>query len=104
MLYINPKKNELGGHNPPQSTHAPGLVNFPEEFLAELIEYNGFVSLTIEGDSVVSIEPDVEAWEEWQLTIEEPTEGTTGDSSGDSVTWDELDAAYQEGVNGAYEQ
>lgn len=25
------------------------------------------------------------------------------DSSGDVVTWDELDAAYNEGVNGAYE-
>lgn len=104
MLYINPKKNELGGYNPPQSTFAAGLVNFPEEFLEEFVKYNGFVNLTIEENTVAAIEPDVEAWDAWKESIPEPGETPGGnDSSGDVVTWDELDAAYNEGVNGAYE-
>lgn len=43
-------------------------------------------------------------WPEVEYPQPEPVE-TPGenDSSGDVVTWDELDAAYNEGVNGAYE-
>ena len=102
MLYINPRKNVLGGYNPPQSTFAIGLVNFPDEFLEEFIKHNGFVILTIEDNVVVGIEPDVVAWEEWKATIPEPDAGESSPTS-NNVTWEELDAAYNEGVNGAYE-
>jgi hypothetical protein len=102
MLYINPNKNDTGGYNPPQSTPVQGLVDFPEEHLPEFGKYNGFVILTIEGNVVVNVSPDVEAWEEWKASVKEPEEEET--QGADAVTWDELDAAYYEGVNNAYDQ
>lgn len=102
MLYINSKMNADGGYNSPQSTFAVGLVNFPDEFLAEFIKHNGFVILTIEDNVVVGLEPDVESWEAWKATIPEPN-AVEGYPTSNNVTWDELDAAYNEGVNGAYE-
>lgn len=72
MLYINPNKNEMGGYYSPQSTYANGLVQFPEELLSEFIEYNGFVSLTIENNTVIAITPEVEKWEAWKATQTEP--------------------------------
>lgn len=103
MLYINPKQSEEGGFYPPQTTDAKGLVKFPDEFFETFQEYNGFVILTIEGDTVTAVEPNIEAWEEWKATqpIDEPTEPTP---TNEAVTWAELDAAYSEGVNSAYEQ
>ena len=101
MRYINPIQNENGGHYPPQTTYAIGLVNFPDEFFDTFYEYNGFVVLTIEGDTVTAVTPNVEAWEAWKATqpTDEPTEPTS-----DMAVWDELDKAYTEGVNSAYEQ
>jgi hypothetical protein len=101
MLYINPIPNDTGGLNPPQTTYAKGLFIFPDEYFNTFQEYNGFVILTIDGDTVTAVEPNIETWEAWKATqpTDEPTEPTT-----DTVTWDELDKAYTEGVNSAYEQ
>ena len=101
MLYINPIPNDTGGLNPPQTTYAKGLLNFPDKLFDTFQEYNGFVVLTIEDDSVTAIEPNFEAWEAWKTTLptDEPTE-----SISDMAIWDELDKAYTEGVNSAYEQ
>ena len=48
-----------------------------------------------------------EKTDEWpEVEYPQPEPGETpgeNDSSGDVVTWGELDAAYNEGVNGAYE-
>jgi hypothetical protein len=103
MLYINPTPHESGVYYPPQTTDAKGLVKFPDEFLETLQTYNGFVVLTIENDTDTAIAPNAEAWEEWKATqpIDEPTEPST---ENEAVTWAELDAAYSEGVNTAYEQ
>lgn len=103
MRFINPTLNEYGGYYPPQTTDAKGLVKFPDEFFEIFQEHNGFVVLTIDGDTVTAIEPNTEAWEKWKKTqpIDEPTIPTT---ENEAVTWDELDAAYSEGVNSAYEQ
>ena len=101
MLYLNPKPNETGGFYPLQTTNAIGLVNFPDEFFDTFQEYNGFVKLTIDGDTVTAVEPNIEVWEAWKATLptDEPTEPTS-----DMAIWDELDKAYTEGVNSAYEQ
>ena len=103
MRFINPTQNESGGYYPPQTTDAKGLVKFPDEFFETFQAHNGFVRLTIEGDTVTAVEPNIEVWEEWKATQtataeDEPTPTT------DAVTWAELDAAYSEGVNSAYEQ
>ena len=103
MLYINPTPFKEGAYSPPQSLKAKGLINFPDEFLEEFNNYNGFVSLTVEGDTVTAIEPNVEAWEEWKATLPEETE-TTQSVDNTPVTWAELDAAYNEGRDSAYDQ
>ena len=101
MRYINPIQHEQGGYYPPQTTYAIGLVNFPDEFLDMFYEYNGFVTLTIEDETVTAVEPNIEVWEAWKATLptDKPTEPTS-----DMAIWDELDKAYTEGVNSAYEQ
>lgn len=73
MLYISTEKNKWGGYYSPQSTYADGLVAIPEELLDEFLDYNGFVSLTVENNVVVAISPEVELWEEWKATQTEPT-------------------------------
>ena len=68
QMNIQWNKNEWGGYYSPQSTYAKGLVEFPEALLDEFIEYNGFVSLTIENNVVIAITPDVKLWNEWKAT------------------------------------
>lgn len=72
---------------------------------AEFFAYNGFVTLFIENvdgaDIVTDYEPDVAAWETWKASLPEAEES---ESTGEKNFWDELDEAYQEGVNTAYDQ
>lgn len=54
----------------------PLPVNYaivPEELDRKIYyDYNGFVQLTIDGDTVISWEPDVENWEAWKASIPQP--------------------------------
>lgn len=103
MLYLNPKPFDDGAYSPPQSLKVNGLLEFPDELVKKFVSYNGFVSLTIEGNTVTAIEPNVEAWEAWKATRTEETELAQNEDN-TPVTWAELDAAYNEGRDGAYEQ
>lgn len=112
MKYIRPTPNPSGAYPPPQSTPAPGLVPISDELAAEVVAYNGFVTLAIEDvaegepDDLVVISkataaaPNTEAWEAWKASL--PAEEDTTPKAELSV-WDELDAAYtagyQEGVD-----
>lgn len=97
MLYLIQKTRD-GAYPPPQSLKVKGLLNFPKQFLEEFNSYNGFVHLTVEGDTVTGITPNTEAWEEWKATRkEEETQTPTGEKS----VYDELAAAYKEGVQEA---
>lgn len=106
MLYINTTPNEHGGYNSPQSTPAKGLFEFPEEFLDKFIELNGFVKLTIEDNVVTAIRANNAARDAYFAEIEaNKTEMTpTGSPDNDVVTWAELDAAYNEGRDTAYDE
>jgi hypothetical protein len=104
MMYLQPNVDKYGAYYPPQSTKAPGLLELPDEFLEVFYNYGGFVTLTIEGDTVTAIEARTEDFEAWKATqTEEPEEETNGNSDNDNVTWAELDAAYNEGRDSAYE-
>lgn len=72
MYYINSTKTETG-YNPPQTVGVEGMLQLPDSLLNTFLEYNGVVKLTIEGDLVVNVEPDLEAWEVWKETQPEPT-------------------------------
>lgn len=100
-MYLKNAPNSAGAYPPPQSLRAGGLLIFPDEFLEEFIEYNGFVTLEIEGNTVTSIAPNTEAWETWKAKQPEETPQTAPKSQ--SVTWEELDTAYNEGRDSAYD-
>lgn len=97
--YLLPKKNSLGAYLSPQSLKCKGMVEIPDDLLSVFVEYAGFVELEIEGEMVVGVTPDVEAFEAWKaLHTEKPTDTGSG-----VVTWAELDAAYNEGRDSAYD-
>ena len=75
-----------------------GCALWPDALDAtEFYAYNGFVALTIEQmggvDTVTAYEPNAAAWEAWKASLPEPGTET------ETTVWDELDAAYQEGVD-----
>lgn len=96
MIYIDSKPNPSGAYPNPKNQPFPGCIELSDEQAAVFFEYNGFVTVTTEP---VTVEPNVEAWEEWKASLPEPTEPKE-----EKTVWDELAAAYMEGVNSAYEQ
>lgn len=44
----------------------PGCAIVPDELYDTFYAYNGFVTLTVEGDTVTAMEPNTEAWEAWK--------------------------------------
>lgn len=105
-MYILPIADEMGAYSNPQSTKAKGLVYLPDEFLDTYIACNGFVNLVIENDIVTDISENTEARDAWLASLPEETTDTptTDAGSDDVVTWAELDAAYNEGRDSAYDQ
>ena len=106
MLYIQPKPNTGGSYPSPQSLMVEGLVEFPEEFLEKFLELNGFVKLTIVDNVVTAVRANNTARDVWLAEVAEQEAEQTSESGSDNdvVTWAELDAAYNEGRNAAYEQ
>ena len=102
MMYIKAEKNCLGAYPPPQKTKAAGLVLLPDEMLDVYLEYSGFVSLGISDGVVFSVEPDVSAYAQWQKEQEENANAQEKQKS-ENVTWEELDTAYNEGRDAAYD-
>lgn len=103
VLYIRKTAGEAGAYPPPQSLKAKGLLFFPDEFLEEFISYNGFVSLEVEGEKVTAITPNLEAWEAWKAQQAEAEETSATYEDNKPVTWEELDTAYNEGRDSAYD-
>lgn len=68
-----------GAFPAPQSwrsrTLPDGYANISDNVdMSEFYAYNGFVTLTIEGDTVTAYKPNVEAWEAWKASLPEPEE------------------------------
>ena len=81
---------------------------------AVFYEHNGFVHLTIEEGAVTSMTANTEAWEAWKASLPpepepEPTveervsilEADKTDKTEVQAVWDQMAAAYAEGVNEA---
>lgn len=102
MIYIDSKPNPSGAYPNPKNQPFPGCIALNDEQAAVFFEYNGFVIVT-KTETGVTVEPNVEAWEAWKASLPEPEEPKP---EVDPVTqvYDELDAAYQEGVNTAYDE
>lgn len=102
-MYLNPIKSIDGAYPPLQSVRAAGLLRFPEEFVPVFYpadkRFAGFVNITDDGETVLTCEWNDEAY----LAYAEAHPETEPEEPKTSV-WDELAAAYMEGVNSAYEQ
>lgn len=79
MEIIKKEPNPSGAYPAPQNWDS----NTPPEGhavildtvdMADFYAYNGFVTLTIENDTVTAYIPNVEAWEEWKASLPEPSE------------------------------
>lgn len=105
MLYIQKEPHENGGYPSPQSLKVPGLVEFPERFLEKFLELNGFVTLTITDNVVTAVRANNTARDAWLAEVkEQEAEKEPETTDGDLVTWAELDAAFNEGRNAAYDK
>lgn len=99
-MYLNPIKSIDGAYPPLQSVRAAGLLRFPDEFVPVFYltdkRFAGFVNITDNGEAVLTCEWNEEAYLAYAEAHPEtePEEPETEQS-----VWDELDAAYQEGVN-----
>ena len=77
MKIITKTANENGGHPPIQEFDAEhisdGYAEVPTDLdVGAFYKYNGFVTLELEGDTVVSMSPNVTAWENWKSTLPNP--------------------------------
>lgn len=61
MYYINPTPNETGYYGNPMGQPFPDCLTLPDSLLDPYIEAMGFVTLTVEGAEVVSLETNQEA-------------------------------------------
>lgn len=87
-MYIKATPGAGGAYPAPQSHPGPGLVEIPEELVAALVQYNGFVSLTVAGGVVTAVTPNVEAWEAYKASIPEPVEGRSAQDDTDAMLVD----------------
>lgn len=106
-MYLNPIKSPDGAYPPLQSVRAAGLLRFPEEFVPVFYldgkRFAGFVNITDDGETVLTCEWNEEAYAAYAEAHPEQEEPISEPEPETSV-WDELAAAYMEGVNSAYEQ
>lgn len=72
MYYIQSQPNSTGNHGNPMGQPFPGCVNLPDELLAPYIEARGFVNLTLEGNTVTSVETNQEALDTYLKANPEP--------------------------------
>lgn len=76
-MIIQKQPNPSGAYPAPQTWHGnkpPVGYAIIDLDMTEFYNYNGFVTLAIEGDTVTAYEPNVEAWEKWKAEQPEPQE------------------------------
>lgn len=78
MYYINSTPNELGNHGNPMGQPFPDCIKLPDDLLKPYLDSRGFVNLTLDGDTVTSVETNQTALDaylsEHPDTEPEPTE------------------------------
>ena len=92
MIYIDKEPNPSGAYPNPKSQPFPGCIALNDEQAAVFFAYNGFV--VVEGETVT---PNTQAWEGWKA--EEAAKPDPELEETETSVWDDLDAAYQEGVD-----
>lgn len=104
MKYIRATPNPSGAYPAPQRNPFEGAIPLTEEQAETVLQYNGFVTITSHEETIVddftrtvyTVEPDLEAWEEWKASLPPEPEP---EPAPEYVTYAELAAAIREGVN-----
>ena len=124
MKYIQPNPNSSGAYSSPQSNPFPGAIPLTDEQAQTVVDYNGYVTITSHEETIVDdftrtvyeVTLNTEAWEDWKQEEEskptpepEPSlaervdelETTKADKTEVAAVWDQMAAAYSEGVQEA---
>lgn len=103
MYYLPATPNASGAYPGPRSNPEPGAWQLTDEQAQVVVDYNGFVAVSLGEDGAVTVTPDETAWEAWKAeqSAKEPSTPPT-ESESDTSVWEQLDAAYREGVASAY--
>ena len=103
MYYLPKYPNASGAYPGPRSNPEPDAWQLTDEQAQMVVDYGGFVVLSRGDDGAVTVTPDETAWEAWKAAeaAKEPSTPPTEQESDTSV-WEQLDAAYREGVASAY--
>lgn len=88
MIYIDKNPNPSGAYPNAKNQPFADCIALTDEQAKVFFAYNGFV--TVQDGEVT---PNVEAWEAWKTSLPEP------EADAEASVWDELDAAYREGVD-----
>ena len=104
MYYLPTTPNASGAYPGPRSNPEPDAWPLTDEQAQMVVDYGGFVVVSRGDDGVVTVTPDETAWEAWKAeqAAKEPSPPPT-ESESDTSVWEQLDAAYREGVESAYD-
>lgn len=72
MYYIKSEPTANGNYGNPQSDYADGLVALPAELLGDYLAAMGFVTLTVEDDTVTALTINQEAYDAYVADHKEP--------------------------------
>ena len=94
MKYIRDTPNPSGAYPAPQSNPFEGAIPLTEEQAETVLQYNGFVTITASEETIVddftrtvyTVEPDLEAWEEWKAAQPDPLDALKASSIAKSKT------------------
>ena len=103
MYYLPKYPNASGAYPGPRSNPEPDAWPLTDEQAQMVVDYGGFVVLSRVDDGAVTVTPDETAWEAWKAeqAAKDPSTPPT-ESESDTSVWEQLDAAYREGVASAY--
>ena len=77
MLYVDRVKNDSGAYHNPQCEPFNSCIELDDAQSKVFLDYNGFVIITEENGKAVSVEPNIELWESWKASIQEPEQETS---------------------------
>lgn len=71
MIYIDKTPNPSGAYPNAKNQPFPDCLALTDEQATVFFEYNGFVIITQDGESM-NVEPNTEAWEAWKASLPDP--------------------------------
>ena len=66
MYYLPSTPNPSGAYPAPRSNPEPGAWQLTDEQAQVVVDYNGFVAVSLGEDGAATVEPDTDAWEDWR--------------------------------------